>query len=47
MTQQRPPKRQNRPLALIHARLVDPAGNRVCLFSGGESRRFPPVRVAP
>ena len=28
MTQQRPPKRQNRPLALIHARLVDPAGKR-------------------
>jgi dihydroorotase len=28
MTQQRPPKRQNRPLALVHARLVDPAGKR-------------------
>lgn len=28
MSQQRPPKRQNRPLALIHARLVDPAGKR-------------------
>ena len=25
---QRPPKRQIRPLALINARLVDPAGNR-------------------
>ena len=28
MTQQRPPKRQLRPLALINARLVDPAGKR-------------------
>jgi hydroxymethylpyrimidine/phosphomethylpyrimidine kinase len=25
--------------------LVDPAGNRVCLFEGGEMRRFPPWRV--
>ncbi|HEX9449159.1 MAG TPA: dihydroorotase, partial [Dongiaceae bacterium] len=28
MTQQRPPKRQLRPLALVNARLVDPAGRR-------------------
>jgi dihydroorotase len=28
MTQQRPPKRQLRPLALVNARLVDPAGKR-------------------
>lgn len=27
--------------------LVDPAGNRVCLYSAGEYRRFPPWRVAP
>ncbi|MCW2366277.1 hydroxymethylpyrimidine/phosphomethylpyrimidine kinase [Sphingobium sp. B7D2B] len=25
--------------------LVDPAGNRVCLYSAGENRRFPPWRV--
>jgi hydroxymethylpyrimidine/phosphomethylpyrimidine kinase len=27
--------------------LVDPAGNRICLFSAGENRRYPPWRVAP
>ncbi|MBT2185730.1 bifunctional hydroxymethylpyrimidine kinase/phosphomethylpyrimidine kinase [Sphingobium nicotianae] len=27
--------------------LVDPAGNRLCLFSAGENRRYPPWRVAP
>ncbi len=26
--------------------LVDPAGNRVCLFSAGENRRYPPWRIA-
>jgi hydroxymethylpyrimidine/phosphomethylpyrimidine kinase len=26
--------------------LVDPAGNRICLFSAGEMRRYPPWRVA-
>jgi hydroxymethylpyrimidine/phosphomethylpyrimidine kinase len=25
--------------------LVDPAGNRICLFSAGENRRYPPWRV--
>ncbi len=25
--------------------LVDPAGNRVCLYAAGEHRRFPPWRV--
>jgi hydroxymethylpyrimidine/phosphomethylpyrimidine kinase len=25
--------------------LVDPAGNRLCLYSGGENRRYPPWRV--
>ena len=27
------------------ARLRDPAGNRLCLYSAGENRRFPPWRV--
>jgi hydroxymethylpyrimidine/phosphomethylpyrimidine kinase len=27
------------------ARLLDPAGNRVCLYAAGEARRFPPWRV--
>ncbi|MDJ0977671.1 MAG: VOC family protein [Erythrobacter sp.] len=27
------------------ARLQDPAGNEICLFWGGENRRFPPWRV--
>jgi catechol 2,3-dioxygenase-like lactoylglutathione lyase family enzyme len=27
------------------AYLRDPAGNRVCLYSAGETRRFPPWRV--
>ena len=27
--------------------LVDPAGNRVCLFEAGENRRYPPWRVTP
>jgi hydroxymethylpyrimidine/phosphomethylpyrimidine kinase len=26
--------------------MVDPAGNRVCLYSAGEARRYPPWRVA-
>ena len=25
--------------------MVDPAGNRVCLYSAGEMRRYPPWRV--
>ncbi|MFV0623609.1 bifunctional hydroxymethylpyrimidine kinase/phosphomethylpyrimidine kinase [Sphingomonas sp. ac-8] len=28
------------------ARLVDPAGNPVCLYQAGEMRRFPPWRIA-
>lgn len=27
------------------AYLRDPAGNRICLYHGGENRRFPPWRV--
>ncbi len=27
------------------ARLRDPAGNRVCIYTAGENRRFPPWRV--
>ncbi len=29
------------------ARLSDPAGNPVCLFYGGDHRRFPPWRIDP
>jgi hydroxymethylpyrimidine/phosphomethylpyrimidine kinase len=28
------------------ARLRDPAGNPLCLFSAGNNRRFPPWRIA-
>ncbi|MGB3712032.1 MAG: VOC family protein [Erythrobacter sp.] len=27
------------------ARLRDPAGNEICLFRGGDNRRFPPWRI--
>ena len=27
------------------ARLTDPAGNEICLFWGGDNRRFPPWRI--
>lgn len=27
------------------ARLLDPAGNEICLFWGGDNRRFPPWRI--
>jgi len=27
------------------ARLLDPAGNEICLYRAGENRRFPPWRV--
>jgi len=27
------------------ARLTDPDGHRICLFSAGENRRFPPWRI--
>lgn len=29
------------------ARLRDPAGNPVCIYTAGENRRFPPWRVEP
>jgi len=29
------------------ARLADPSGNVICLYHGGENRRFPPWRLAP
>lgn len=28
------------------ARLIDPAGNALCLYQAGENRRFPPWRLA-
>lgn len=28
------------------ARLVDPAGNEICLYWAGENRRFPPWRLS-
>jgi len=35
----------DQPWGWREAWLVDPAGNRVCLFSAGENRRYPPWRV--
>ncbi len=29
------------------ARLRDPAGNQVCIYTAGENRRFPPWRIEP
>ncbi|MET0271000.1 MAG: VOC family protein [Sphingomonas sp.] len=29
------------------ARLIDPAGNEICLYHAGENRRFPPWRIRP
>lgn len=29
------------------AYLTDPAGNRLCIYSAGENRRFPPWRIDP
>ncbi len=29
------------------ARLVDPAGNHLCIYHAGENRRYPPWRVDP
>lgn len=34
-----------RPWLWREARLRDPAGNALCLYSAGENRRFPPWRV--
>lgn len=28
------------------ARLLDPAGNEICLYRAGDNRRFPPWRIA-
>ena len=36
---------KERILALIEARLTDPAGNALCLYQAGETRRFPPWRL--
>lgn len=36
----------DRPWLWREARLRDPAGNPLCLFSAGPNRRFPPWRVA-
>lgn len=35
----------NQPWMWREARLLDPAGNLICLFKAGESRRYPPWRV--
>jgi catechol 2,3-dioxygenase-like lactoylglutathione lyase family enzyme len=35
----------DRPWLWREARLRDPAGNSLCLYSAGENRRFPPWRV--
>ena len=29
------------------ARLLDPAGNAICLFTAGQNRQFPPWRLPP
>jgi catechol 2,3-dioxygenase-like lactoylglutathione lyase family enzyme len=29
------------------ARILDPAGNLICLYHAGENRRFPPWRINP
>ena len=36
---------QDEPWMWREARLLDPAGNEVCLYWAGENRRFPPWRV--
>ena len=36
----------DRPWLWREARLVDPCGNEICLYQAGESRRFPPWRIA-
>lgn len=38
------PTRQ--PWLWYEARLLDPAGNEVCLYTGGENRKNPPWRIA-
>jgi catechol 2,3-dioxygenase-like lactoylglutathione lyase family enzyme len=37
---------QDQPWLWREARLVDPDGNEICIYSAGENRRFPPWRVA-
>ncbi|MEO5867922.1 MAG: bifunctional hydroxymethylpyrimidine kinase/phosphomethylpyrimidine kinase, partial [Sphingomonas sp.] len=36
----------DRPWLWREARLTDPAGNAICLYQAGESRRYPPWRLA-
>jgi hydroxymethylpyrimidine/phosphomethylpyrimidine kinase len=36
----------DRPWLWREARLADPCGNEICLYSAGENRRFPPWRLA-
>ena len=35
----------DRPWLWRQAYLLDPNGNRICLFSAGENRKFPPWRI--
>nr|WP_295371126.1 bifunctional hydroxymethylpyrimidine kinase/phosphomethylpyrimidine kinase [uncultured Sphingosinicella sp.] len=37
---------EDKPWLWREARLLDPAGNRICLYRAGENRRFPPWRIA-
>jgi hydroxymethylpyrimidine/phosphomethylpyrimidine kinase len=37
---------QDQPWLWREAHLLDPAGNRICLYWAGENRRFPPWRLA-
>lgn len=41
--EQRP---RDEPWLWREARLLDPAGNEICLYRAGENRRFPPWRTA-
>lgn len=36
---------EDQPWLWREARLVDPAGNRLCIFNAGANRRFPPWRI--
>ena len=35
----------DRPWLWREARLVDPSGNRICIYRAGDNRRFPPWRI--
>ena len=37
---------EDRPWLWREAILIDPAGNRICLYRAGENRKYPPWRVA-